>query len=99
MPCFLGWTKRFAEQNEGRVSLQQRGTIIVSSAGEAGTGRRADQAAAQATCRARMQTESLLASFFHVQVVDADKHSGTSRSDALLRPGARGGPGQSNQSL
>lgn len=66
---------------------------------EAGTGRRADQAAAQATCRARMRSESLLASFFHAQVVDADKHSGTSCSDALLCPEARGGPGQSNQPL
>lgn len=62
---------------------------------EAGTGKKADQAAAQATGRARMQTESLLTSFVHAQVVDADKHSGTARSDALLPPEARGGPGQS----
>lgn len=99
VPQLPGWTKRFAQQNEDWVSPQQRGTTIVGRAGEAGTGRRADQAAAQATCRARMQTESLLASFFHAQVVDADKHSGTSRSDALLRPEARGGPGQPNRSL
>lgn len=90
---FLGWTKRFAEQNFG-VSPAERNDYCRQSR-EAGTGKKADQAAAQATGRARMHTESLLASFVHGQVVDADKHSGTARSDALLPPEARGGPGQS----
>lgn len=87
-PRFPGRTKHFAERNEAWVSPQQRGVTIVGRVGKQEPGRRQIE---QQHRPLAGQTESPLASFFHAQVVEADKHPGTSRSDALLRPEARGG--------
>ena len=60
------------------------------SGGNAGTRRRGDHAVACTTCRARKQNQSLLASFFCVRLVDADKHTGTSQCGHSDRTPASG---------